>query len=315
MDLARRRFLQRAAAGLAALALPREVIAAGERRHLIVVFAQGGWDVTYALDPKARPACDVPAGRRTRYPGGLEIATGPGRPSVARFFEANASRAAVVNGLWVGSVAHVPSRVRVMTGTRSLRAPDVAAIFAATAAERDPSLAMPYVDLGGGARSGPLARYMGRVGATNQLVALLDRAKATRKGKRQGLGFDPDAAERQAIAAFVERRAAALASGPGAAGIDEYRASLGRAEALRQSPDLRALELGRTTSLAQQGALAIALFQAGIASAAYLDTRLDWDTHDDIADQETSHEALFAGLVELAAALDAAGLGERTTVA
>ncbi|MEZ4451541.1 MAG: DUF1501 domain-containing protein [Nannocystaceae bacterium] len=321
MPLDRRRFLQSAAAGLAGLAWPREALAAGDPRHFIVVFAQGGWDVTFALDPKSKPACDVPEGKRARYPGGLEIFTGPGRPSVARFFEANARRAAVVNGLWVGSVAHAPSRARVLTGTRSLRAPDVGAIFAAAAAEREPTLAMPYVDLGGGARSGPLARHMGRVGATNQLVALLDRAKAQRKGKGKGkgkggdLGFDPDAAERQAIEAFVERRAALLAREPGSATVDEYRGSLARAEALRQSPDLRGLEIGRTTSLAQQSALAIALFQAGIARAAYLDTRLDWDTHDDIADQDASHEQLFAGLVALMAALDAAGLAERTTVA
>jgi uncharacterized protein (DUF1501 family) len=52
-----------------------------------------------------------------------------------------------------------------------------------------------------------------------------------------------------------------------------------------------------------------------VACAAYLDSRLDWDTHDDIADQGTSHEQLFSELTEISNKLAAAGLLERTTVA
>ena len=65
----------------------------------------------------------------------------------------------------------------------------------------------------------------------------------------------------------------------------------------------------------RQLADAVELFRGGVASAAYLDSRLDWDTHDDIADQGTSHEQLFAELTEIANKLAAAGLLERTTVA
>jgi len=54
---------------------------------------------------------------------------------------------------------------------------------------------------------------------------------------------------------------------------------------------------------------------ADVSCAAFLDTRLDWDTHDDIADQGRSHEQLFAELTQIAGKLDAAGLLERTTVA
>lgn len=314
MTLSRRTFLCSAAAGLAASAVPKVSRAAGDERYLLIVFAQGGWDVNYALDPKQAPACDVPAGEITTFPGDLRIRTAKARPSVRAFFDAHARRSAVVNGIWVGSVAHVAARVRMLTGTRTRRSPDLAAIFAASAAEARPSLALPYVDLGGGAFAGPLASVMGRVGATNQLVALLGGggAPAGRKARKRD---ELDASERSALLAFTARRADGAAAAPGAAMLPGFRASLDRAEALRRDPDLRALGVGRTTSLAQQGELAVAMFRSGTACAAFLDTRLDWDTHDDIEDQSASHESLFAGLVDIAKRLDDAGLLARTTVA
>ncbi|MFY0531607.1 hypothetical protein [Nannocystis pusilla] len=84
----------------------------------------------------------------------MRALTSAERPSIRAFFDVHAPRAAIVNGIWVGSVAHVPSRVRILTGTRSERNPDVAAIFAAETAARQPGLALPYVDLGGGAYAG-----------------------------------------------------------------------------------------------------------------------------------------------------------------
>lgn len=318
MSLSRRYFLCSAAAGAAAASVPRVSRAAGEERFLMVVFARGGWDVTWAIDPKSAPACDVPAGEVRSYPGGIRVLTAADRPSVRGFFDAHAQRSAVVNGISVGSVAHGAARIRMLTGTRSARNPDVAAIFAATTAERRPALALPYVDLGGGAYAGPLASFMGRVGATNQIVTLLDAGKDEKdgkKGKRRGDAGGPDAAERAALAAFVARRADAAGRGPGAAMLPGFRASLDRAAALREDPALRAMGVGRATSLAQQGELAVALFRGGTACAAFLDTRFDWDTHDDIADQGKSHEQLFGELIQIGKRLDEAGILGRTTVA
>lgn len=314
MSLSRRFFLCSAAAGAAGLAVPRTSRAEGDPRFLLIVFAQGGWDVCYALDPKRAPACDVPRGEVKTYPSGLRVLTAAERPSVRAFFDAHAARSAVVNGIWIGSVAHAAARTRMLTGTRSQRSPDLAAIFAASVAERRPALALPYVDLGGGGRAGPLASFMGRVGATNQLVNLLGREAPEGKGKRRG---DAGLAEpeRAALAAFVARRTDAAAADPGGAMVPGLRASLDRAEALRGDQALRALEPGRATSLAQQGELAVALFRGGTSCAAYLDTRLDWDTHDDIADQGRSHEQLFAELIQIAARLQEADLLGRTTVA
>ncbi|HRI07028.1 MAG TPA: hypothetical protein PKW35_04380, partial [Nannocystaceae bacterium] len=73
--LSRRSFLAGAACGLVAASVPRDSRAAGDERFLLIVFAQGGWDVNYALDPKRAPACDVPPGEITRFAGGLTIRT------------------------------------------------------------------------------------------------------------------------------------------------------------------------------------------------------------------------------------------------
>ena len=70
----RRNFLGGVAAGLGLLAVPRDSRAeAAQQRFLLIVFAQGAWDVTYALDPKQAPGCDVPAAK-----GAASAAEGPG---------------------------------------------------------------------------------------------------------------------------------------------------------------------------------------------------------------------------------------------
>lgn len=316
MPLTRRSF-SLAAASLGALAVPKASRAAppAEPRNLILVFARGAWDVTYCLDPKAAPKCDVPAGELTSFASGHKVLTHKDRPSIRAFFDAQAARAAVINGIWIGSVAHQSARFRILTGTRSERNPDIGALFAAEAVRQNPRLPLPYVDLGGGAYAGPYASLLGRVGTTNQLVTLLDRAKAF-KSRDARVGFEPTADERAALTAYVSARAERRASaGPSLARVDGFQASLARADALRTNAQLRGLAVGKATSLAQQGELAVALLRGGVASAAYLDSRLDWDTHDDIADQGASHEQLFSELNQINRRLEEAGLLGRTTVA
>lgn len=318
MSLTRRSFSLAALSGLGALAVPKTSrAAAAEPRHLLVVFARGAWDVTYCLDPKRAPMCDVPDGELTSFAAGHKVLTHKDRPSVRAFFDAHASRAAVINGIWIGSVAHTSARIRILTGTRAASNPDVGALFAADAAKKNPALALPYVDLGGGAYAGPYASLLGRVGTTNQLVTLLDRSRAFRS-KDAGPGFDPSADERAALAAYVSARAEAERkrdSGPTRARLEGFQTSLARADSLRQNAELRGMSVGRSTTLAQQGELAVALFRSGVAAAAFLDSRLDWDTHDDIADQGPSHEQLFAELIQIARRLEDANLLSRTTIA
>lgn len=320
MTLSRRSFSLAAAAGLGALAVPRAGRAAQDRRHLLIVYARGAWDVTWCFDPKAPPKVDAPTGEVTTF-GELRALTSRERPSIRAFFDAHHGRAAIVNGIWVGSIAHTSARVRILTGTRSNRSPDVAAVFASEVARSRPELALPYVDLGGGAFAGPFASILGRVGSSNQLVTLLDRKKAFKTGPGKpdrALAGNLAPEERDALAAFVARRAdearraAAPADHPR---LDGFRGGLDRAELLRKDANLRAMTVGNTTSLAQQGELAVAMFKGGLSAAAFLDSRLDWDTHDTIADQGASFEQLFAELIQIGRKLEEAGLLQSTTVA
>ena len=64
---------------------------------------------------------------------------------------------------------------------------------------------------------------------------------------------------------------------------------------------------GKVTSIAPR--------LSGVSAAAYLDSRIDWDTHDTIADQGTSHEQLFSELLKISQRLEETGLLARTTVA
>lgn len=319
MTLSRRTFSLAAAAGLGTLAVPRASRAAAGPRHLLIVFVRGAWDVTWCLDPKAAPKCDVPTGEVTSFAGDVRALTSSERPSIRAFFDAHAARSAIVNGIWVGSVAHPSAKIRILTGTRSNRSPDVAAVFASEAVKQRPGLALPYVDLGGGAFAGPYASLMGRVGTSNQLVTLLDRKKAFRgAGKPERAAPEPSPEERAALAAYVARRAdearrtAAAADAPR---LEGFRSGLDRAQLLRDDPNLRGMTVGNATTLAQQGDLAVAMFKSGLSAAAFLDSRLDWDTHDTIADQGTAHEQLFAELIQIARKLEEAGLLATTTVA
>ena len=54
--------------------------AATGTRHLIMVFAQGGWDTTYSIEPKESTSFDVPVGTRTVI-GGIPIWTDASRPA------------------------------------------------------------------------------------------------------------------------------------------------------------------------------------------------------------------------------------------
>src|SRR4051794_4476800 len=97
------------------------------KKRLIMVLAQGGWDVTYALDPKTQSAvCDVPVGARQMF-GNLDVFTDASRPNVTSYFTKYASQTAVVRGISVASVAHQECLKRMATGTRQETSADMGA--------------------------------------------------------------------------------------------------------------------------------------------------------------------------------------------
>jgi hypothetical protein len=301
-----------AAATLAAAPfLPRglrsaHAAAAGSPKNLILVLAQGGWDVTYALDPKTQSArIDVPIGAVRTF-GNLDVLVDAGRPNVTSFFEKYAAQSAVVRGIMLSSIAHPECVKRMLTGTRSNTSPDLAAIVAH---ELGRELPMPYLILGDSAFTGPYAVSAGRVGATNQIVALADEAQRFKIIGETGTPFSPTDADGNRIRAYLNARTNRERAVRGATGynrkrLDDFSAAMGKADRLI---DLRAGlgARGRTLALDAQADLAVDAIEGGICRSVTLNSRLAWDTHDTNTDQAAMHDTLYTGVTRLADTLAA----------
>jgi uncharacterized protein (DUF1501 family) len=289
-----------AAAALGMLAPARKLVAAGTAspKRLIMVLAQGGWDTTYALDPKEQSTrCDVPVGAIRRF-GNLDIFTDASRPNVTAFFTKYASISAVVRGISVSSVAHQECLKRMSTGTRSETNPDMAAIVAH---DNGNALPLPYLILGDTAYTGEYAGSAGRVGSTNQIVALLDPAQAYQTNGRAPLATtNPEDAilQRYATATADRLKATRGALGYNRKRVDDFVESIRRGKAL-QGVRAGFGARGRTLTLPNQIDLALDALQQDISQAAMVNTRLGWDTHDTNTDQAGFHETTFGGLMTL----------------
>ena len=285
------------AAGLGARA------AAGTAKNLIIVLAQGGWDVTYALDPKEPgPGIDAPAGEVHAF-GNLDIYDDPtpAHTKVMDFFTKYADRSAVVRGITLSSIAHPECVKRMMTGTRSNASADLAAIVAH---EHGRDLPMPYLILGDSAFTGPYAVSAGRVGATNQIVALADETQRYAVIGETGAPFSPSNAGSARMRSYLEARAAREKAVRGAAGynkkrLEDFSAAMGKADKL---VELRAGlgSRGRTLELDAQADLAIDALAGGICRSVTLNSRQGWDTHDNNGEQAMLHDELYAGVTRLA---------------
>jgi uncharacterized protein (DUF1501 family) len=267
-------------------------------KRLVLVLAQGGWDTTYALDPKVQSAkVDVPAGAVQQF-GNLDVFTDASRPNVTAFFTKYASQTAVIRGISVASVAHAECVKRMATGTREETNPDMGAIVAHDLGN---DLPLPYLILGDTAFTGEYAVSAGRVGATNQIIALLDPNQAYPTG--MATPFRPSDAEdallkRYASASVDREKAVRGASGYNRRRLDDFIEAIDRGEALKP---VRAGfgTRGRTLLLDSQVNLALDALQQGISRAVMLNTRLAWDTHTQNDDQAGFHESTFAGLTSL----------------
>ena len=175
----RRSFLAALAASGVAVSLTglrarRAAAGVAGARHLVLVFASGGWDTSYSIEPKDGTAYDIPAGTRTDY-GGIPIWTDPTRPAVSAYFAANAARTCVVNGIAIRSISHPESTRRILTGVAGSGNPDMGAIVGHTLGAELP---IGYLMLGSRGYTGPLAASAGRVGQTDQ-----NRRATRRRGR------------------------------------------------------------------------------------------------------------------------------------
>lgn len=343
-----RRQLLRAGSGAGLLGASRPSFAqssANPPRHLIVVLIEGGWDVTYCLDPKegcpdaggaaSGPGCDPgTAGREevTTF-GGLTVATNQDdRPNVASFFSGAPAgfgprfqRCHVVNGVWTGSIAHDPCRTRMLTGTLFMTNPDVSVITGAVHGGADRPLGS--VDLSGWSFSGSLAATTGRIGYQSQIKALVDPNTPIHAPSTVDWTyplFDASADQEAAVANYLRERATAYRTlhddgpdGHNNAVIDGMLESIDRAAGFKAQGAtlLDSLQIGAKADFPDQIEIAISLIKNNVCHSVMLDSRYEWDTHEINVVQHANYNGLFQALAQLYDRLFEEGLFEDTVVA
>lgn len=315
--LNRRDALRAGVALAAAAAVPpvtRPAAALGSPKKLVIVLASGGWDTTYALDPKPGSVeIDAPDGQLETL-GGIPVLTHAERPSVRTFFERYAPLAAVVNGLQVRSFVHSDCMKRVMTGTPSDLNPDVGAI---AASELGSELPVPYLVLGTSALSGPLASLTARAGTTNQLGGLLEPDPAL---SAYPPGFNPNDTERALADGWARASGERLLAARGQHGANgkELGAFL---KSLERQGLLRAFAKARggfgdrdyTPDLSVQVKVALDALEGELCQSVMLELS-GWDTHQGNSMQSEKHESFFAGLVALTEGLEQKNLLDQSVV-
>ena len=310
MPISRRELLWSSAAATLTLTLPgrrREARASsiGTKKNLFIVLAFGGWDTSYAIDPKPPGGgVDVPDGTIAVY-GGLDVLSHPSRPGVDAFFTQHHARTAIVRGIRLPGISHRACMQQILTGARNETSPDAAAIVAHA---NSPDLPIPYLVLGDYAFAGPYAASMGRVGTSNQLVGLLDPRKAYPVDGRS-VPFVPGQSDEDAIRAYTVARTDRERAVRGAAGynkrrVDDFVTSLARGDRLRDLGGGLG-QRGQLLDLNGQRDLAIEAVATGISRTVMLSSQRDWDTHERNVDQGAAHDALFQGLTALVDALQA----------
>ncbi|MFP6685723.1 MAG: DUF1501 domain-containing protein [Polyangiaceae bacterium] len=303
--LSRRRLLVSSLAGAGMLlpALSRRGRAGGravgKAKNLIVVYASGGWDTTYAVDPKpGRANVDAPDGSEKMY-GEYPIFIDSARPAIEKYFDAHADVTAIVNGINVASIAHMACRMRMFTGTRVEGAPDFAAI---TSNELGAELAIPYLVFGDAAFPGPFGVNVGRVGRNGQLRTLLEANLAYPLVPEAGYeryfpGDAGEAAIRDYVLARTSRRRATEVSEHNLARLDDFELSRSRGDALLPHADVLG-EPGRILEIDEQLPLAIDAIQQQVSYAVMVSSRNNsWDSHaNNGLRQSNLHDDLFESL-------------------
>ena len=135
----------------------------GPTQRLLVVYSQGGWDVSMLFDPKfSSRQIDTASDGESRIAGGLSYVDSPNRPNVRAFMDQFANQSVIVNGIGVGSISHTKCERLLFTGSRLSNAPDFGSIIA----QRFSTLPLPYAILTGPRMTGNLGYNVARVDQT-----------------------------------------------------------------------------------------------------------------------------------------------------
>jgi hypothetical protein len=237
---------------------------------------------------------------------------------VSTFFREQVGRAAIVNGIWVGSIAHDPCKLRMLTGTTLETSADLVTMAGSV---HGAALPLGSVDLSGVGRTGPLAATAGSVGGSSQIETLL-APSSSYPSADPAYPFplytpsDADVARVRARALARWDRVADRFGRDQARIADYLEADDRAARLLAQSGVLvDQLKFGAAPSLATMVDLATDLLAEDLCAAALIDTNTLWDTHYDNEAQNDHFEKLFQALNVAAASLDAKGLAGTTTIA
>jgi hypothetical protein len=243
------------------------------------------------------------------------------RPAVTQFFERWGPRSVVLNGLWVGSIAHDPCRWRLLTGLTGATGPDMTAI---AGRELGADLPLGSIDTTGSGIAGPLASSVGSVGARGQLEMLLDPEAAPPypEGMLEGStgpGYVPTPEEGELVRSFLARRAALHAERwgrPARAKFGALTEAQQRARLLMEGKQslVDGLVLGVDPTLPLLIDTTVSLLSDRVCQAVLLDSGYSWDTHENNQVQHNYWNGAFVQLDALVSALDAASLLEDTLV-
>ena len=309
-------------------------------RKLITVALYGGWDTTFALDPKLgvagidSPDLDEnpedPDDREAPATvGGIPLLVNPvKRPEVTRFFESWGPRAIVVNGISVAAISHQASVRRVLTGSGTGRLPDVGALLGAQISAGSP---LGYVDLANQSRLAAdalpgepsFAASAGRMGARDQIRTLIEPGHdpVAPPGYAPYPRWVPDDATRASLHAYLAGARSRLGSSRAgeprlATAMADAAEAQWRAERLRRDAGSLAAGIasGPDTTFEDNASTAVEGLAEGLWHAVLLDSGWGWDSHADVPVQHELWNTTFAGLSTLMAALEAAGLLEETLV-
>jgi len=317
--------MRSAAATLTALGMPIAPALASipsSDRKLILVFVQGGWDITRVFgDGFDHAGVDMePDAERSRA-GNIAFVAHETRPSVSSFMSANHERMLVLNGVMVRSIAHEICTTIALTGDTSGLMADWPAIAGSDMAD---TFTLPHLVLGGPNFAGDVGTAVARSGSAGQLEGLLSGQILTLADggvplvPRPALGI---------IDRYLARRSEArvLSAGDGLdhALATAYDEALSRATELQ---DYRyVMDFTASSDLGSQADVGVNALSLGLSRCITMGHSgggiNGWDTHSQNDDQQAPlWENLFSGLNHLMALLEttpgtaAPTLAEETTV-
>ena len=297
------------------------------RRRFLFFLCRGGWDTTTVFAPLFdNSLVDMEFDATAAEVGGISFVDHAERPAVRAFFEANASRTAVLNGFEVRSITHERCLRLLYTGEGEVGADGWPEILAGHAADQPllPHLVLSGPSFGSRYRSGVV-----RTGTNGQLSALLDGSaldasdQAPADRLSQATRDQLEAALSSRVADWTATAPAGVPTSMGGAHLDalDRLAELRRSNALLDAEPLYPLVCGEVWD---QVATALTALEEGLSRCVSV-TFDGWcangfDTHAGNAFQSVHFDLAFEHLVGIMQELDArpgqagGSLADETTV-